>query len=237
QLLLLFPAEGGDGAGLILDVQRDDAIHQLEPAFRQRHYCAPPVLGIARAGDQAGLLQPVQAVGHAARRDHQRLEQVRGRQGVGRPGAAQRRKDVELTLLQAVALKERLQMGADDQPRGMDEAADNLHRQHIELGQFPPPLGNSLLDSVHRYLDIKILCAKILGAYFVEAKALIMARAATSRKDTNRTAWRAFGCLLAVGTLLALSLVIAKLADQAAAPRLSFLMAAMAGAACVLTGI
>lgn len=87
------------------------------------------------------------------------------------------------------------------------------------------------------YLYVKILGDKILCAYFVEAKVLIMARSATSRKDTKRPAWRAFACLLGVGTLLALSLVIAKLADQAAAPRLSFLMAAMAGAACVLTGI
>ncbi|WP_069384459.1 DMT family transporter [Halomonas caseinilytica] len=41
---------------------------------------------------------------------------------------------------------------------------------------------------------------------------------------------KALGCLLLVGTLLALSLSVAKFADAAELPRLSFLMVAMAGA-------
>ncbi|CBV41315.1 EamA family transporter [Halomonas elongata] len=41
---------------------------------------------------------------------------------------------------------------------------------------------------------------------------------------------KALGCLLLVGTLLALSLSVAKFADAADLPRLSFLMVAMAGA-------
>lgn len=57
------------------------------------------------------------------------------------------------------------------------------------------------------------------------------------RKDASRTGVYALGCLLLVGTLLALSLVIAKLADQAGAPRLSFLTAAIASAGVVLAGI
>ncbi|GGY04837.1 transporter [Litchfieldella qijiaojingensis] len=64
-----------------------------------------------------------------------------------------------------------------------------------------------------------------------------MANTELSRKHTDRAGVYAFGCLLLVGTFLALSLVVAKLADGAGAPRLTFLMLAMAGAAAVLVGI
>lgn len=53
----------------------------------------------------------------------------------------------------------------------------------------------------------------------------------------KRPGLQAIGCLLLVGTFLALSLTIGKLADEAGAPRLTFLMAAMAGAGLVLLGI
>ncbi|MCE8033359.1 DMT family transporter [Halomonas sp. MCCC 1A11057] len=50
---------------------------------------------------------------------------------------------------------------------------------------------------------------------------------ANSTKARNRAGWYALACLLLVGSLLALSLVVAKLADGAGAPRLSFLMVAV----------
>ncbi|MCH4564148.1 DMT family transporter [Halomonas sp. EGI 63088] len=61
-----------------------------------------------------------------------------------------------------------------------------------------------------------------------------MSNATLSRKGTDRAGIYALGCLLLVGTFLALSLVVAKLADGAGAPRLTFLMTAMAGAGIVL---
>lgn len=64
-----------------------------------------------------------------------------------------------------------------------------------------------------------------------------MANLEQTRKLDGRAGLYAFGCLLLVGTLLALSLVVAKLADQEALPRLSFLMVALAGAGIVLGGI
>ncbi|EPC01038.1 hypothetical protein L861_10725 [Litchfieldella anticariensis FP35 = DSM 16096] len=64
-----------------------------------------------------------------------------------------------------------------------------------------------------------------------------MTNAELSRKRSDRAGLYAFGCLLLVGTFLALSLVVAKLADGAGAPRLTFLMLAMAGAGAVLAGI
>ena len=39
---------------------------------------------------------------------------------------------------------------------------------------------------------------------------------------TGKAGLAAFGCLLLVGTFLGLSLILAKLADQAGAPRLTF---------------
>ncbi len=58
-----------------------------------------------------------------------------------------------------------------------------------------------------------------------------------STKPRNRTGWYALGCLLLVGSLLALSLAVAKLADGAGAPRLSFLMVAVAGAGILLLAL
>lgn len=60
---------------------------------------------------------------------------------------------------------------------------------------------------------------------------------ANSTTPSNRTGWYALGCLLLVGSLLALSLVVAKLADNAGAPRLSFLMVAVAGAGVLLLAL
>lgn len=57
-----------------------------------------------------------------------------------------------------------------------------------------------------------------------------------SRKASH-TGLFAFACLLVAGALLALSLIIAKLADQYGASRLSFLMLALAGAGLVLLGV
>ncbi|MFQ3786233.1 DMT family transporter [Halomonas sp. A29] len=58
-----------------------------------------------------------------------------------------------------------------------------------------------------------------------------------STTPSNRAGWYALGCLLLVGSLLALSLVVAKLADNAGAPRLSFLMVAVAGAGVLLLAL
>ncbi|WP_231489553.1 DMT family transporter [Billgrantia saliphila] len=60
---------------------------------------------------------------------------------------------------------------------------------------------------------------------------------ANSSISRNRTGWYALGCLFLVGSLLALSLAVAKLADGAGAPRLSFLMIAVAGAGALLLGL
>lgn len=61
-----------------------------------------------------------------------------------------------------------------------------------------------------------------------------MTNSATPR---NRTGWYALACLLLVGSLLALSLAVAKLADDAGAPRLSFLMVAVTGAGLLLLAL
>lgn len=58
-----------------------------------------------------------------------------------------------------------------------------------------------------------------------------------SMKLCNRRGWYALGCLLLVGSLLALSLAVAKLADSAGAPRLSFLMVAVTGAGILLLAL
>ncbi|GGO84603.1 transporter [Marinobacterium nitratireducens] len=66
-----------------------------------------------------------------------------------------------------------------------------------------------------------------------------MANASAPRKrqqsiSPDRTALQAFVCLLIVGSLLALSLIIAKFADEAGAPRLGFLTLSIAGAGFLL---
>ncbi|RTQ99879.1 DMT family transporter [Halomonas nitroreducens] len=55
-----------------------------------------------------------------------------------------------------------------------------------------------------------------------------MTNAHLGHKRYDRSGLKALGCLLLVGTLLAMSLTVAKFADAAALPRLTFLMVAMA---------
>lgn len=64
-----------------------------------------------------------------------------------------------------------------------------------------------------------------------------MAKIMHSRNGAKDKGMRALGCLLLVGTLLALSFVIAKFADDSGAPRLSFLMIALLGAGFVLMAL
>ncbi|GKW50052.1 DMT family transporter [Halomonas sp. NCCP-2165] len=64
-----------------------------------------------------------------------------------------------------------------------------------------------------------------------------MTKVNVQHKGSPRPGLQALGCLLLVGSCLALSLTVAKLADDAGAPRISFLMVAMAGAGLVLMGL
>ncbi|MBB3231271.1 DMT family transporter [Halomonas stenophila] len=62
-----------------------------------------------------------------------------------------------------------------------------------------------------------------------------MTNALVGHKRRDRRGLKALGCLLLVGTLLAMSLTVAKFADAAALPRLTFLMVALASASgCLL---
>ncbi|HAX09959.1 MAG TPA: hypothetical protein DCX68_07920, partial [Marinobacter hydrocarbonoclasticus] len=56
-----------------------------------------------------------------------------------------------------------------------------------------------------------------------------MERVMSNLTGTGKAGLAAFGCLLLVGTFLGLSLILAKLADQAGAPRLTFLMVGIGG--------
>lgn len=64
-----------------------------------------------------------------------------------------------------------------------------------------------------------------------------MTNSRLSHKGARYPGLYAFACLALVGTCLALSLVVAKLADGASAPRLSFLMVAMLSAGLLLMGL
>lgn len=56
-------------------------------------------------------------------------------------------------------------------------------------------------------------------------------------RASRYSALLAFACLVVVGAFLAMSLIVAKLADQSGASRLTFLTLAMAGAGVVLLGV
>lgn len=64
-----------------------------------------------------------------------------------------------------------------------------------------------------------------------------MAKSTQILKDGDRSGLYAFACLLVVGSFLALSWVVAKLADEAGAPRLTFLMVALVGSGTLLLGL
>jgi hypothetical protein len=70
-------------------------VDRLQPVRRQPHQCAAPV-GLRHGPlDEPLLLQPVQAIGQAARGDHQRLIELGRALAVRRAGPLQRRQHIE----------------------------------------------------------------------------------------------------------------------------------------------
>jgi hypothetical protein len=120
-------------------------VEQLDAGRRERDQRPAPVARIRIAGDQAGLLEPVQALGRAAGREHHGVGQLRGPEAVGRSRAAQRRQDVVPAALQSVLAVDGLEplLELAGEPR---DAPDHADRRGIEVGPLAAPL---LEDQVH----------------------------------------------------------------------------------------
>jgi hypothetical protein len=103
--------------------------------------------------DQPGLLEPVEAVGHAARGDHRGLVEPGGREHVGRARPSQRREHVELARLQPGLGEQRIVMIAHHALGGLRQAAEQRHRQRGQVGALACPLLDRDVGAVHGNLS------------------------------------------------------------------------------------
>jgi len=65
-------------------------VHHLQAAIGELHAKASAMVRVGQALDQPAPLQPVDLLGHCARGHEERLEEVGGTHGIGRPATAQR---------------------------------------------------------------------------------------------------------------------------------------------------
>ena len=92
--------------------------------------------------------EPVQPLGDRPRGHQRRAHQRRRRELVRRAGAAQGRQHVEGRRIEPVP-GERGALGQIDLALQLTDPADDPHRRAVEIGSFPPPLLQDLVDEVH----------------------------------------------------------------------------------------
>ena len=144
---LLVLVERADQSRLVLQVRRGDGIDQLAAGVGERDQRAAAVVRIGLAADQARLLELVQPLGRAARREHRRVREVGRAQPVVRPAAAQRGEHVVPARLEAVRLVDGLQPRLElaREPR---DAADDPDRRRVEVRPLGAPLLDDRVDAV-----------------------------------------------------------------------------------------
>ncbi|KGC52776.1 hypothetical protein Y033_5339 [Burkholderia pseudomallei MSHR435] len=129
---------------------RDDrVVDQREPRGRQRDERAASVRRVRAPLDPPRLLEPVDPVGHAARRDHRRVVERRRRERVRRAAAPKRREHVELARLQAVAREKRVEPVARDDERRLLQPPEHDHRRRIEIRALAAPLLDRMGCAIH----------------------------------------------------------------------------------------
>ena len=128
----------------------DRLVHHALAGIGEGDQLAAPVLRVGSALDQAGAFQAVEAIGHAARRDHRGFVEPGRRQHVGLARTPERREHVEFAPLQARLGEQRVHMIARHAFGGIGQSSKNGHRQRGELGAFAGPLFDGDIGAVHR---------------------------------------------------------------------------------------
>ena len=81
-------------------VRADSGIDELEPTVGELHDDPAPVVRIRQPGNEPTALEPVEAAGHAGRREHQALAEAGRGEAVGRARDAQRAQHADLAAVE-----------------------------------------------------------------------------------------------------------------------------------------
>ena len=89
ELSLLGRVERAQDPALVLEVVHDGRVDEIAAGLGQRDQDSAAIVGVALAGDQLRLLEPVEPLGRPTRRQHQRVREVAsGAVGRAAPPAA-----------------------------------------------------------------------------------------------------------------------------------------------------
>lgn len=126
----------------------DRPVNQRETRIGEGNDHAAPILRVAAALDQSGLLQPVNAVGHGSRRHHCAVHQSGRAQAEWRAGPSERRQHIKGGRVQPMGGIDLVQS-----PRQMVmqpfQPADDPHWRNIQIGPFSPPLFQNIRHMIH----------------------------------------------------------------------------------------
>ena len=150
ELALLGRGERAQDPALVVEVVLDGRVDERAAGLRQRDQDPAAIVGVALAGDQLRLLEAVEPLGRAARRQHERVREVRRAQPVGRARTAQRREDVVPAWLEPVVGVDRLEPPLD-LARQTRDPPDHADRRAVEIRALAVPLLEEHVDSVLRH--------------------------------------------------------------------------------------
>ena len=132
---------------LLLDEVGHRRVDDVAARRRQAHEHPAPVARVGAPVDEPAALEPVDAVGHRARRDERLLDELAGRELIGLACAAQGREHVEGPAVEQV-LREGRPAGQVEPARQPRDPGEHLQRRHVEVGALPAPGRDDLVDVV-----------------------------------------------------------------------------------------
>jgi NADPH:quinone reductase-like Zn-dependent oxidoreductase len=152
---------------LARDVPLDRAVHERSPVRREAHERAAAVRWILPPLHEPGLDQPIDPLGHPARGQQGRPEELAGIELERLADAAKSREHVEPTWLQP-QLPEPASEPTVGELGGTEQAADDTERADVELGPLMPPLLEDLCDVIPRFRFHLLECI-VLARIFLES--------------------------------------------------------------------
>ena len=139
--------QAGEQARLVLHMGRDRAVDDRQALGRETHADTAAVALVGHPLDEPICLEPVDAAGRRAARDHRRVGQRGGRQQVRIAAAAERGQHVEAGRVEAVRLEVHRQLAVEHARRARD-APDDAHRAGVEVWTLARPRREDSVDLV-----------------------------------------------------------------------------------------
>ena len=151
---------------LVRKVRDHSRVDGLLPCPRKGDERATSIAGIRKAFDQTQSLDPIDPVGHRARREHDGVDQARGTHLVWGPRSDESCQHLELAERDAVAIEDRCEACRLEQVEPRNALQDMGHR-HIQLGALAIPLGNNPIDRILLHAEDYTSTWRYLTTYYV----------------------------------------------------------------------